>query len=299
MDEGLGLRGEQALLKNLGLALDALGEWQRHGALDRINCFQGGHLPSSDLAHLGPCGVTDRRRLFRRAQALVALACLGVRAAARTDLGGKLDRTGQQCLVAAAFDYPIDDAVSVSVRGRDRIADRAHLHGLLHPCQARQTLRAVGARDDSQLDFRLTDLGGSQRHSVLAALGRLQAAAKSGAMDCRHGRLGGVLEALDYGGQAGPAPLLAGSDLAELLDVRPGYEGSSATDQHDGLNAGVIAELLNTIQNALRDAGTERVYRGVFDRDYADAALDAQADQVRHAYLLGLGAGTVRARQVL
>ena len=134
MDQSFRLRREQALPKDLGFALDALGKRHGHCALHRIDGLQRGHLAPADLAHLGSGGVADSRRRFRRAQALVALARLGVRAPARGDLRGKLDRASQQFLITTALDHPVDDSVIGGVGGRDRIAKRAHLHSLLHTC---------------------------------------------------------------------------------------------------------------------------------------------------------------------
>ena len=136
----------------------------------------------------------------------------------------------------------------------------------------------MSTRDDAQLDFWLPDLGRGQGHPVVAPLSRLQATAEGCAVDRRHGRLGRVLKALDDAGQARPAPLLPRCDLAELLDVRPGDEGPSASDQHDCIDAVVITELPDSCQNAVRDTGAESVHGGVDDRDDADAALDAQTD---------------------
>ena len=147
----------------------------------------------------------------------------------------------------------------------------------------------MGTGNDPQLDFWLPDLGRGQSHPVVAALGRLQAPAKRGAMDCCHRRLGGILKVLDNAGQPRPSPLLPGGDLAKLLDIRSGDESPPATDQHDRADAVVIAKLLDSLQYALRDAGAESVHGGIFDCDNADATLDAQTDQVRHAFLLGLG----------
>ena len=97
--------------------------------------------------------------------------------------------------------------------------------------QARQALRAAGARQQAELHFGQADLGRGHRDAVVAAQRHLEPAAERRAVDRGDHRLGRVLDRSSQLGQRSAID----RRLAEFGDVGAGDEGAAGADQHDGV----------------------------------------------------------------
>ena len=142
----------------------------------------------------------------------------------------------------------VDQAGGGALGGVDERACGDELQGLLDADRARQPLRAAGARDDAELDLGQAQLahvlGGD---AVVAAERQLQPAAQRRAVDGRHDRLGGRLDAVDQLRQVGLLHL-----GLELGDVGAGREEPARAGQHDGLDAGIGIGLVEGLLQARR-----------------------------------------------
>ena len=100
---------------------------------------------------------------------------------------------------------------------RRRVAGDDELQRPFRPDQARQALRAAGARQEAELDLGQADAGAGRGDAVMAAERELEAAAERRAVDRRDDRLADALDRLDDLDQPGRA-----ARLAELRDVGAG-----------------------------------------------------------------------------
>ncbi len=169
--------------------------------------------------------------------------------------------------------------------GGDRIAHRAHLGRVHDAGQARQTLRAGRAGNQSEFHFGLADEGRRYGDAVMAGLGDFEAGAEGRAVDRAHDRLGAVLDREEAGRQSDVAVPLARGDLAELFDVGPGDERLAAADEHDRLDLGVGSGRRHVRQDAFGDAGAHRVDGRIIHGDYGDVAFFGECHQLAHCRL--------------
>jgi hypothetical protein len=111
----------------------------------------------------------------------------------------------------------------------------------------------------------------------------LEAATERVAVDGSHDRLGGTVQ--DFVRR----PLGRCPRLAKLTDIGAGDEAAACTDHHHGLDARVCLALLERFDDAIANAGSERVDGRVVDGDDADPILHVEpherlvACRVRHA----------------
>ncbi len=114
----------------------------------------------------------------------------------------------------------------------------------------------------------------------MAGHGGLEPSAERGPVNHRDYGLGISLHAIQNAEEARPlAPIAAGCDLAEFLDVRAGDEGTASTDQHDGLHGIVFFKLFQACDNSFRNARAQRVHRRIVHRENANFAVFTRLDQ--------------------
>jgi hypothetical protein len=103
-----------------------------------------------------------------------------------------------------------------------RISGQNDLQGKTLADQTRESLRATGPRNDTQLDFRLTKPGGFRGQSDGASQCGFAAASQGKAIDCRDHRLAEILDEIK-GFLSVPGKLfrLNCCDTGKLADVRP------------------------------------------------------------------------------
>ena len=218
VNEGFGLVGEEALGEEALLFGYTFGEWELGGGFDRVDCSErSGHaavfLASGFAGGREDCGV-----FFRRAEFVVALACLA------DGLGGNFFREGHRPVQQIAVDQPIDDSSLQRVARFDRSAIDAHLDCFGDTCETREALRACGAGDEAELHFGLADLRVTGRDAVVPCHCEFEAAAEGGAVDGHDHRLGAIFDSEQQRLEAVAAGGFTGGDLAEFLDVRAGDE---------------------------------------------------------------------------
>lgn len=124
--------------------------------------------------------------------------------------------------------------------GSDGCTGNHHRQGLPYADEAWQALRAAGARQDAERDFRETQLRSARRDAPVAAQRKLQAASERKAMNGRHDRL---VERLDQGGDVGGIASVGERARCglKLADVGPGTEGTALSRDDDTPHAGIVA----------------------------------------------------------
>ena len=175
----------------------------------------------------------------------------------------------------------VDDAERLGLRRRHVAAGDDHLHRRLRADQARQALRAAAARQDADQHLGQADLGARHGDPVVAGERMLEPAAERVAVDRSHHRLAARRRA-----PRRSAASDVGARLAELADVGAGDEAAAGADHHHRLDLGIGLALLQRLDDAVADAGAQRVDRRIVDGDDADAVLDV----VPHERLVTHGA---------
>ena len=177
--------------KSAGFDRAPLGEGQPGGGVNRLDGVQRRRLVRLDLARERTGGVEQRRVGGRRAELVVARTRLRVRSAGGDRALGERHRAGEQI----AVQHGVEDPVLVRLDRRQRLRRHHHVERFRHAGETRQPLRALGAGNDPERTFGQANLGAGDGHAVVGGHGQLQAAAKGGAVDRHHDRLGAVFNA--------------------------------------------------------------------------------------------------------
>ena len=225
-----------------------------------------GASEAAELAGVGLAEVgEDLRVAARRLDLLVDVA----HPPQRTVLGQHLAREGDGALAQLTFLHQlVDHAHLLAFTGRHVHAGGHHLQRLLRSNQPRQPLRAAGARQQAEIDFRQSAAGGRHGHAIITAQRGLQPAAEGGAVDSGDGRLRRALEVA----HGVDRPLLA--PRSQATDVGAGDEGAPLADQHDRLGPGVGHGRLHPQRDAFQNASRQRVHRRRIEGDDADVAFE-------------------------
>ncbi len=210
-------------------------------------------------------GEEIRVRL-RLLQAVIAVAHAGQRPH-RSDCAGKGD--GGAAQFAVRRHQLVDDAERVGFGRRHMAPADDQVECGAGTDEARQPLRAAAAGKDADQHFRQAHLRGGAGYPVVARKRVLQSAAQRKAVDCRHDRLARRIDAV-AGALADRRPDDAG---AELADVGAGNEGAPRSDQHDRDGGRVGLGAREGGDDAVTDAGSERVHGGIVDDHDRDLPL--------------------------
>ncbi|CFP47740.1 Uncharacterised protein [Bordetella pertussis] len=125
--------------------------------------------------------------------------------------------------------------------------------------QARQALRAAGARQQPQLDLRQPQRGARRRQPIVAPQRKLQRAAQRRAIEQRHHGHRRVLDAVYQFGQPG---ILVRPCLVELLDIRASRENArTGADQQQRPHVRPGVHLLQALRQAVPQRPPQCIHR--------------------------------------
>ena len=194
------------------------------------------------------------------------------------------EREGDGAGEQITLDDAVHDARSGGARGRNVLAEGAHLDGQLGAGQARQALRTGGAGDDTEQHFRLADLCRRNRDAVVASHGKFQTSAERGAVDRRDYRLGTVLDVAQAGvnGAGSLERCGAGGDGFEEADIGARDKGAAGADQDGRAGIGVLGGARDGGFDSFRDAGAESVYGRIIHRNDGDEIAQFVANKIGH-----------------
>ena len=275
VDRALALGRQLRLVAELFLDQQALVERLFGRCADRLDRgLRGDAVRVKLLGGRFGGGEDFRRRGFRRDIHLAGAA----RALAGGDqLPGVFD---SRCIHVAVGDA-VDRAIFERRLGVDHLGGDDHLQRLLGADQAGKALRAAGAGDDPEIDFREADARAGVGDAIVAGERDLVAAAERGAEQRGHDRHVLVLE-------TGEEMAVFGflRRAGKFADVGAGEEGRALAGEHDRLDA---RELLDLVERGFQPRthgcgyGVDR--RGVH-RDHGHAVLEIHViDLVRHGCL--------------
>ncbi len=183
------LRRGQQLDEQLALALHAFVERQLDGGLhaldDAPRRLEAAGAPRDRLL-----GLLEQVGRFQGRREVA-------HAPARRVLRHQHLRVGDRALQKVALDDGVDDAFALGLGGGDVAARDDGVERVLRTGEARQALRAAGAGQDAEMDLGQADARGRQRHAIVRAQRRLQAAAQRRAVQGRDDDLGAVLHGRD------------------------------------------------------------------------------------------------------
>ena len=165
----------------------------------------------------------------------------------------------------------VDDAPFLGLARAERRAGEDDVERLLNPDQPRQALRAAGAGNEAELDFRQAAFRRRDGDAVVRRQRDLESAAERRSVQRGDDRLRRVLDPVEHVGKVG-----RGGRLAEFGNVGAGDEGPPAADDHDGLDRAVRFRRLDAAFEAVADGLRQRVHRRGVDRDQRDLAVDGE-----------------------
>src|ERR1700694_106545 len=172
----------------------------------------------------------------------------------------------------------VDETQLVGAPRRHRRARQHRLHGGVLSRRARPALRAAGARDDAEIDLRLSESRGVAGNDQVAHQRELAAAAQGVAVQRGDQRLAERGDACPPAGLVA-AKLVDGGLVGHVADVRPGGEHLPPAREHHGTDSVVRVEL----DQCDIDLADEIRAEGVQDlrpvqRDGRDRGLDVNQD---------------------
>jgi hypothetical protein len=260
------------------LARDALRERQRRRRLDAVDDRQRRRIPALLFRNPGARSGKELRR--RLPQPRIERARPAQLAALAHHAVCKLRARRRQ----VAFHHLVDEAQFERLLGGDGIPAHHHAQCCFHADQARQALRAGGARQYAQLHLGQPELGAGDGAAEMAGQRELQAPAEGEAVDRRHHGFGHRIHVVHEHRQGGQADWCG---LAELRDVRTAGERPAAAQQQECAHRGVVLALLDGIEDALQHAlaDAECVDRRIVECDDAQVALDAVGDDFAHDWI--------------
>ncbi len=264
----LRLRRRQQFQKRRALALDAFVERQFDRVADRADRA----LPGLEAAEFLRVGLADRVEDFRLAARGKDLVFEVAHFSKRHLLVDRLARERERAFAQLALlDEPVDHAAFKRLLRGDRRSRKDRLERRFRADQARQALRAAGAGDQAELDFRQADFCARDRDPIMRDQRDLEAAAERRAVDRRDDGLSAILDRRLRLRQARPA-----HRLAEFGDVGAGDEGAAGADQHDRLGGGIGRRLGDAIAQRVAHPRRKRIDRRRVDGQDGDVAFHAE-----------------------
>ncbi len=234
----------------------------RNRGRGRLQALAALQLRGGELVEFGP---------LRLGELLVAIARKHQRPFFRDDTPRERDGRGGHI----ALDDLVDQSVLQCVLRGDRIAGQDHGQRLLYADEARQALRAAGARDEAELDLRQAGARSRRGEAEMATERNLETAAEWRAVQRRDHRLAYRLDRRDHVPCARRL-----RPLAELADVGARDEGTARAGDHDGFHARIGLGLVERRDQADPHGVPQGIDRRVVDRDDADIAVAAVTDKI-------------------
>ena len=254
--------------EHLALLDDPLVELELDRVLHRLDRL----LPGLEAAEFSRVrfadGLEDLWMAARRLKLVEAVAHL----LERGFLGDEAPCEGERGLAQLSFlGELVDDAPFLGLARAERRAGENDVERLLDADQTRQALRAAGAGNEAELDFRQAAFRRWNGDAVVRRQRDLESAAQRRSVQCGDDRLRRVLDSIEHVGKVG-----RGGRLAEFGNVGAGDEGPPAADDDDGLDRAVrfrrLDASLETVAHGLR----QRVHRRGVYRDHPDFAVDGE-----------------------
>ena len=262
-EEELALAAAAFLERQRGRGLDRLDGGERRGLVRRRLARQLRPAASSGAAVAGVPSLSVRSRVRGCGPPLAAASRANATAPSRRSPSMRRSMSPR----------PVPRAPVISL-SRD-----AHVDGLLDADEPGQPLRAFGARDDAEIDFRLTHPRVAKRDAVVAGHRQLEPAAERRAVNRHHHRLGGVFDAREQVMNVGSArrrgshaACSRSAMSAPATNVRPAPMTTMARTARIG------AGLVERRESAPRHARAQRVDRRVVDDDKGDRVLGFESN---------------------
>ena len=273
VDLPLGLGRGHALLEELALALESLREGQRHRRLHRLDALEGREIAPRLALDALLEGLEEGRVLAGGLELVVR----GRDLPEGLLLGHELLGEGDGARAEILAHHLVHDAELLGPRRAHGIAAHDHLEGGLGADQARQPLRAAGARQEAELDLGQPHLPRGDGDAIVTGQTDLEPAAERRAVNGGHHGLGARFDLLEHAVQIGRL-----GRLAELADIGARDEGAPAADDDHGADAGIVDSPGQALDQPLAHPLGERVDGWIVDGDDADAALLFEADELAH-----------------
>ena len=167
----------------------------------------------------------------------------GIAAAAQ---GLELRGIGQSGLAQIPVCQTVDQPGRESILRADRGAFEHNLKRHFGATQSRQALRAAGAGDEPEMDFRQAHPRRWHGDAVMAAQGDLKTAPQSCPMQRGHNRFAAIFNAIDHIGQ-----MRILHWLVKFLDIRTGRKAAPRSNDDDGRDGQICIRLHDHIAQAL------------------------------------------------
>ena len=183
----------------------------------------------------------------------------------RHNLAREADRTGFEIV-----DDGIDGAPFQRLGRAELAAADDVLQSELRPRQAREALRAAGARQHAEINLRKTEPRVLNRDPPMAGKRDLEAATERGAVDRGddrlRARLHGVLHVVErrFGEEHA---------VLKLGDIGAGDKGLAGADQHDRLGAPIFRGALEPFQERLAHLVAQRIHGRAVEREDGDVSF--------------------------
>ena len=274
---GLG-RGEQRH-EHLALFRHAFVERQVDRVLHRLDRFQ----PGLEAAEFSRVRLADRLENLRMAARRLELVEAVAHFLERRLLGDQPPREGERGFVQFAFlGELVDDAPFLRLARAEGRAGENDVERLLDADEARQPLRAAGAGNEAELDFRQAAFRRGDGDAVMGGQRHLEPAAERRPVQRGDDRLRGVLDRIEHVREIG-----RGRRLAEFGNVGAGDEGAPGADEDDRLDGRVGLGRLDAPLQAVADGLRERVDRRRVDGDRRHVSVDGEiGDRIDGRHLI-------------
>ena len=155
-----------------------------------------------------------------------------------------------RALAQIAAMMPIDQSAA-SASGADQLAGDAHVDRLFDADQPRQPLRAFGAWNDAEIDFRLTQARVGQRHPVVACHREFEAATDWRPVQRHDHRLRRVLDRAQHVVHFRERRTLVPGRAFELGDIRARHERPAGAHDDNGADGRIPPPLERQTQRSL------------------------------------------------
>ena len=263
MDQRLALRRGHEFHEQLALALQPFREGQFRGCDHRFKAQLRRQLALGFLLDCLPQLVEEGLVSARSLDLVRQLA----RPAGRQLLGHNPPSEGEPGRKRiVAFVNRVNDTQLQRLWCRNMASRCDDFGRCFDACQARQTLRAPGARAQAQKHLRKADTCGFDGNAVMAGEGGFQSAAERGPVDGADNRL---VEILDGVYDLSEARCL--HRLAEFPNVGAGDERAPLADDNRNIRR-VPGEFLGGIRQTLTDRVASRIHRRIVDGDNGNGA---------------------------
>ncbi len=259
---------EHQRAEQFALALEARIEGLVHGRRNRLDAGQGSRVGTGR----GFDGVARelKKRLGVRHGDLEIARAFEAAPLGKQD-ARELQRGRQDVLGMEGVEQ---SGVAQLLRGDGR-ARHDHVQRPLDADQARQALRAAGARQEAQLDLRQRDLRARDGHAVMTGQSQFETAAHTDTIDAGNH---GLAQSFDRASERGKIRLRQRLGPTELADVGAAGKALRRTHQNDCLDGVVRLGTLQRAQQCAPQFRAETVHRRIVEREDRDAVGDSEID---------------------